>query len=130
MMQRTTCAEDHVPRNDLAAIVTDSQMPVTTSGWWELFWSHFNARLWLFNGGFAMAGPSQAGRPPPRTGQGSQGAKDFKQALSYSIAPGKYTVVIKIPGQPPQTEQIEPAAGSTWGIITLPTGGYLPLQLY
>jgi hypothetical protein len=59
-----------------------------------------------------------------------QGAKDFKQALNYSLAPGTYTVVIKIPGQRQQSEQIELAEGSTWAIIALPTGGYLPMQLY
>lgn len=59
-----------------------------------------------------------------------QGAKDYKQALNYSVAPGTYTVVIKIPGQPQQTEKIELAEGSTWGIIALPIGGSLPIQLY
>ncbi|MDA1053530.1 MAG: hypothetical protein O3C40_24030 [Planctomycetota bacterium] len=59
-----------------------------------------------------------------------RGAKDFKQALNYSIPPGVYKVVIKIPGEPQQTERIELTEGSTWGIIALPTGGYLPTQLY
>jgi len=59
-----------------------------------------------------------------------QGAKDFKQALNYSVAPATFTVVIKIPGQQPQSERIELTAGSTWAIIALPTGGYMPMQLY
>jgi len=59
-----------------------------------------------------------------------QGAKDYKQALNYSLAPGAYTVIVKIPGQRPQSEQLNLAEGTTWGIIATPTGGYLPLQLY
>jgi len=59
-----------------------------------------------------------------------QGAKDFKQAVKFSLAPGEYTVVIKIPGQRQQSEKIELAEGSTWGIIALPRAGCLPVQLY
>ena len=59
-----------------------------------------------------------------------RGAKDFKQALNYSIPPGNYKVVIKIPGQQPQTELIKLTEGSTWAVVALPTGGYMPLQLY
>jgi hypothetical protein len=59
-----------------------------------------------------------------------QGAKDYKQALNYSLAPGSYTVVVRIPGQPQQSEKIELAEGSTWGIIALPMGGAFPVQLY
>ena len=59
-----------------------------------------------------------------------QGAKDYAQAVNQSLAPGTYNVVIRIPGQPHQTEKIELAEGSTWGIIALPMGGCLPVQLY
>ena len=59
-----------------------------------------------------------------------QGGKDYKQALNHSLAPGTYTVIIKIPGQPQETEKIELTEGSTWGIIALPMGGCLPVQLY
>lgn len=59
-----------------------------------------------------------------------QGGKDFKRALNYSLAPGIYNVVVKIPGEQPQTERIELTAGSTWAVIALPTGGYLPMQMY
>ncbi|MEX2138609.1 MAG: hypothetical protein WD894_05070 [Pirellulales bacterium] len=59
-----------------------------------------------------------------------QGAKDQKQALNYSVAPGAYTVVLKTPGQRPQTEKIKVAEGSAWGLIALPNGGSLPIQLY
>jgi hypothetical protein len=59
-----------------------------------------------------------------------QGAKDYKQALNHTLVPGTYTVAIEIPGQPQQTEKIELAEGSTWGIIALPMGGCLPVQLF
>ena len=58
------------------------------------------------------------------------GAEDPRQALNYSVAPGTYEVVIKIPGQQQQTERIEITEGSTWGIVVLPTGGYMPMRMY
>jgi hypothetical protein len=59
-----------------------------------------------------------------------QGAKDYRQAVNQSLAPGTYTVVIKIAGQAPQSEKIGLADGSAWGIVVLPMGGCLPVQLY
>ncbi|TWT36094.1 hypothetical protein KOR34_09930 [Posidoniimonas corsicana] len=59
-----------------------------------------------------------------------QGGRDPQDALNYTVGPGTYTVVIKIPGEAPQTEKLKLEEGSTWGIIALPTGGYLPMQLY
>ena len=59
-----------------------------------------------------------------------QGAKDYKQAINQSLAPGPYTIILKAPGQSPQSEKIELAEGSTWGIVALPGGGCLPVQLY
>jgi hypothetical protein len=59
-----------------------------------------------------------------------RGGKDIKQALNYAVGPGKYSVVIKVPGQPPKTEQVNITEGSTWAIIALPTGGYLPMRMY
>lgn len=59
-----------------------------------------------------------------------QGAKDYQQAVKQSLAPGTYTAVMKVQGQSPQSETIELAEGSTWGIIALPRGGCLPVQLY
>lgn len=64
---------------------------------------------------------------PLRAGQGAQ---DPKTALNYSIAPAKYVVTIKIPGEAPQTETLDIAAGTAWGVIALPTGGYMASQLY
>jgi hypothetical protein len=59
-----------------------------------------------------------------------RGAKDFKSALNYSIPPGRYDIVVKIPGQQPKSEAINLTTDSCWAIIALPTGGYLPLRLY
>ena len=59
-----------------------------------------------------------------------QGGKDQKDALNYSLAPGKYTVLLKVPGQPQETEKIEITAGTTWGLIALPGGGCFPVQLF
>ena len=59
-----------------------------------------------------------------------QGEKDHKQAANQSLAPGAYNVILKVAGQQPQTEKIELAAGTTWGLIALPGGGCLSVQLY
>ncbi len=59
-----------------------------------------------------------------------QGADDPKTALNYSLSPGTYTISIKIPGEQPQTERLQLTADTTWGIIALPTGGYMPMQMY
>jgi hypothetical protein len=59
-----------------------------------------------------------------------RGAKDYTQTVSQSLAPGTYTVILKAPGQSPQSEKIDLTEGSTWGIIALPRGGCLPVQLY
>jgi hypothetical protein len=59
-----------------------------------------------------------------------QGAEDPKQALNYSVQPGTYVVVVKVPRRQPQTENLEITEGSTWGIIALPTGGYMPMRMY
>ncbi len=59
-----------------------------------------------------------------------RGGEDLKDALNYSVQPGKYEIVIKIPGERPKIERIQLGAGTTWAIIALPTGGYMPMQLY
>ncbi len=58
------------------------------------------------------------------------GAENFKDALNYSVGPGTYTVVIKIPGRRPETERIKITEGSCWAVVAVPTGGYAALQLY
>ena len=64
---------------------------------------------------------------PLRAGQGTA---DPRQALNYSVAPGKYTLTIKIPGQALQTETVDITADTTWGAIVLPTGATLTNRLY
>lgn len=62
--------------------------------------------------------------------ESGRGAKDPKTAINYTIPPGKYTFTIKIPGEAPQTETLDIAAGTAWGVLGLPTGGYFAQQLY
>lgn len=58
------------------------------------------------------------------------GAENLKDALNYSVGPGEYSIVIKIPGQQPKTETVHITAGSSWAVVVVPTGGYLAMQLY
>jgi hypothetical protein len=59
-----------------------------------------------------------------------QGEADPKEALNYSVVPGKYKITVKFPGKSPQTETIEITAGATWGLFALPAGDYITNQLY
>lgn len=59
-----------------------------------------------------------------------QGGRDLKTALNYSVVAGKYPLTIKIPGEKPQSEEIDIVEGTAWGVIALPTGGYFAEQLY
>jgi hypothetical protein len=45
------------------------------------------------------------------------------------ISPGKHTFSFTLPGQKPQTEQVDVVAGDVWGLVVGP-GGVLPLQMY
>jgi hypothetical protein len=58
------------------------------------------------------------------------GANDPKTGLNWEVAPGKYDVEIKLPGEAVQSETLTIGADEAWGLIVLPTGGYLPVQLY
>jgi hypothetical protein len=57
-------------------------------------------------------------------------ADDPKTALNYSLNPGLNKITIEIPGQQPQKYELRLTEDTTWGIIALPNGGYLPLQMY
>lgn len=59
-----------------------------------------------------------------------EGGSDPKSAKNFTVAPGKYTFTLKIPGQAPETETIEISADGAWGILALPTGGFVADQLY
>jgi hypothetical protein len=58
------------------------------------------------------------------------GAKDPKTGLNWEVVPGKYTIEIKRPGQPVQSELLTIGADEAWGVIILPTGEGLPVHLY
>ena len=58
------------------------------------------------------------------------GAKDPKTGVNSEVAPGKYTVEIKLPGEKVRTENVTIGADETWGVIILPTGAPLVTQLY
>src|SRR5262249_48842168 len=58
------------------------------------------------------------------------GAQDPKTGLNWEVPPGKYTVEIKLPGRAVQSETLTIGADEAWGLIILPTGGSLPVQVY
>jgi hypothetical protein len=58
------------------------------------------------------------------------GAKDPKTGVSSEVAPGKYSVEIKLPGEQAQTENLTVGADETWGVMILPSGSPLAIQLY
>jgi len=59
-----------------------------------------------------------------------RGARDPKTALNYTIGAGRYVLTIQIPGQPAKTETLDITEGTAWGVLALPTGGYMAEQLY
>ena len=46
------------------------------------------------------------------------------------LPPGKYRYALRIAGGPARTNQIEIAAGDTWGVMIGPGGDVLPMQMY
>ena len=46
------------------------------------------------------------------------------------LPPGKYQYALRIAGGPVRNNQIEIAAGDTWGVMIGPGGDVLPLQMY
>jgi hypothetical protein len=58
------------------------------------------------------------------------GADNPKTGINWEVAPGKYTVEIRLPGEQVQTEILSIGAGETWGVMILPTGAPLAVQLY
>ncbi len=51
------------------------------------------------------------------------GAEDPKSGLNWEVAPGNYTVEIKPPGEPVQSEKLKLGADEAWGVIIDPSGG-------
>lgn len=58
------------------------------------------------------------------------GAKDPNTGLNWDVAPGKYVIEIKVPGEANASETLTIGADEAWGVVILPTGGCLPVQLY
>jgi hypothetical protein len=58
------------------------------------------------------------------------GAENPKTGINWEVAPGKYTVEISVPGGAAQTENLTIGAGETWGVMILPTGAPVAIQLY
>jgi len=58
------------------------------------------------------------------------GADDPKTGLNFEVVPGKYVVEIRLPDRTSCTETLNVAADETWGVVILPTGDCLPIQLY
>lgn len=58
------------------------------------------------------------------------GAEDPKTGLNLEVAPGKYTVGIKLPGKAVRSEVLTIGADESWGLMILPNGESLPVQLY
>lgn len=58
------------------------------------------------------------------------GATDPKTGLNWDLAPGKYAVEIKIAGKPAQSETLTIGVNEAWGLMIIPTGECLPVQLY
>ena len=59
-----------------------------------------------------------------------RGAKEPTDGISLHVLPGTYNCVIKVAGQPDQTEPVTVALDETWGVIVVPTGGFFAAQLY
>jgi len=58
------------------------------------------------------------------------GAEDPKTGVNWEVAPGKYSVKIKLPGEAVQSENLTIGANETWGVMILPNGAPLAIQLY
>lgn len=58
------------------------------------------------------------------------GAEDPKTGLNFEVATGKYVVEVKLPDQASHSETLTVEADETWGIVILPTGDCLPIQIY
>lgn len=58
------------------------------------------------------------------------GADDPKKGLNWEVAPGKYTVEVKLKGRGGHAEKLTIGAGEIWGLMVLPEGESLVFQLY
>lgn len=60
-------------------------------------------------------------------GVGSHGPTDAKK---IDIKPGTHTIVIKVPNENPQTEEVDVKPDTTWGIVAFGDEGYLADRIY
>ncbi|MFO1020440.1 MAG: hypothetical protein U0903_07060 [Planctomycetales bacterium] len=58
------------------------------------------------------------------------GAMDPKTGLNWEVAPGKFTIEVKIPGKRAKSETLTIGADEAWGLMILPNGECLPVQVY
>jgi hypothetical protein len=53
------------------------------------------------------------------------GGENPAEAIKLDIEPGKHTITTKVPGEKPETEQIDAKADTTWGVIGFPGGAFV-----
>ena len=58
------------------------------------------------------------------------GAPQSPKPPMLDLPPGKYQYALKVGGGPVRNNQIEIAAGDTWGLMVAPNGEVLPLHMY
>ncbi|MBX3421130.1 MAG: hypothetical protein KF752_06195 [Pirellulaceae bacterium] len=58
------------------------------------------------------------------------GAEDPTSGLNFEVSPGKFVVEVKLPDQAANTETLKVGTDETWGVVILPTGTCLSIQLY
>ena len=61
---------------------------------------------------------------------GGAGGPQSPKPPMLDLPPGKYPYTLKVAGGPARTNQIEIAAGDTWGLMVAPSGEVLPLHMY
>ena len=86
------------------------------------------ARLVIGNGFKADAVIEINGKP--FTVMKETGTKNPESAYKLDLFPGKNQVVIKLPGEDDQSEVVDAAAGDSWGLMIVETGGALVVRLY
>jgi hypothetical protein len=64
-----------------------------------------------------------------RIASGAGGPQSPKPPM-LDLPPGKYQYTLKVAGGPARNNQIEIAAGDTWGLMVAPDGDVLPLHMY
>ncbi|MCA9192917.1 MAG: hypothetical protein KDB03_14170 [Planctomycetales bacterium] len=58
------------------------------------------------------------------------GGNDPADAIKLNVKPGKHTVIIKVPGEQPQKQELECPAGTAWAIVAFGEEDYLADRIY